>query len=219
MAIRFPNNQQRLVVIGRTGSGKTTGAAWHLAQRDFVRFRWIIFDFKRDALLNSIGAEPIKLGEMPKKSGLYIVQPAPNDQEGVEKYLWDIWAKENTGVFIDEGYMIGNNSEALRALLTQGRSKRIPMIVLTQRPSWITRFVFSEADFIQVFRLSDREDRKTVFRYVPVSPDIIVPEYQSIYFDVAKDRAVILTPAPVDEVIIARFAEKLENTRQGLKYI
>jgi DNA helicase HerA-like ATPase len=159
--LRLPNDTQRIAIVGRTGSGKTYAAAWHLSKRNFDTMPWIIFDFKYDPLLQNLGAIELPLGTLPDKPGLYIVHPFPDDKEGIDNYLWQIWKHENIGVFIDEGYMVGDSS-AFRAILTQGRSKRIPMIILSQRPVWLSRFVFSEADFFQVFQLNILNDRMQI---------------------------------------------------------
>jgi hypothetical protein len=61
-----------------------------------------------------------------------------------------VWAQENTGIYIDEGYMLGVRNPALNACLTQGRSKRIEMMILSQRPVWMSKFVFSESNYLRL---------------------------------------------------------------------
>jgi hypothetical protein len=205
----LPNDTQRLAIVGRTGSGKTQAAAWHLSNRSYNSMPWIIYDFKYDTLLNEIeGIEEIDLSYIPKKPGLYIIHPLPDDQEKVEAHMWAVWQKENTGIYIDEGYMIGN-SKALRALLTQGRSKHIPMIVLSQRPSWISRFLFSEADFYQIFWLNDIRDRKIVGSFVPFDMHEKLRNYHSIYYDVGNDKLYQWQPVPDKKTILATFSKRL----------
>ena len=160
--IRLPDDSHRITIVGRTGSGKTVAGLWHLSKRDFLSMPWVIIDYKTDKNINSIkGAKNLSLKDTPKKPGIYIVHPLPGQDEEITEFLWKIWARENIGLYVDEGYMIGSNP-AFEALLTQGRSKNIPMIVLSQRPAWISRFVFSESDFFQEFHLNDKRDRKTM---------------------------------------------------------
>jgi len=217
---KAPNDTQRLVIVGRTGTGKTYAGAWQLAMRRFDRMPWIIVDYKRDALLNDIGATEIQIGALPAKPGLYIVHPLPDDKEAMETWFWAIWGRENIGLYIDEGYMIGD-SAAFRALLTQGRSKKIPMIILSQRPVYLSRFVFSEADFHQVFHLNDKDDRKTMQRYLgdAVKLDAKIEKYHSTYYNVSEDAAVILSPAPDEETMFAVFDEKLARTKERLRVL
>jgi hypothetical protein len=212
--MRLPDDSQHLAIVGVNGSGKTQAAAWHLSQRAFDRIPWIIYDFKGDELLNEIeGAETIDTKYTPKKKGLYIVHPLPDEQEQVAAQMWAIWQRENTGVYVDEGYMIGD-SPAFRALLTQGRSKHIPIICLSQRPSWISRFLFSESNFYQIFRLNDKRDKKTVEAFVPINMDVRLPEYHSYYYDVKRDKVNVLTPVPNKEYILTEFEKKLSVRRK-----
>jgi len=212
--MNLPSDSQRIAIVGRTGSGKTQSAAWHLSKRSFDTKPWIMFDYKGDELLNEIeGTQEIDLATVPKKPGLYIVHPLPDDNESVENYLWQIWANENIGLYFDEGYMIGD-SPALRAILTQGRSKHLPVIILSQRPVWLSRFVFSESDFFQLFHLNDVRDRKTMRAFVPADLDARLPQYHSYYYDVANDQITILSPVPKREEILETFSERLNVNKR-----
>jgi hypothetical protein len=223
---RLPNDTQRLAVIGRTGSGKTQAGVWHLSLRKFETMPWFVLDFKRDHLINSIpGAEVITLKDKLPKRGVYLVQPLPDQQEEVDEFLWRVWEKERAGVYLDEGYMIGQRSKPFNALLTQGRSKHIPMIVLSQRPAWLTRFVWSESDFYQVFHLNDADDLKMVSRFVPIRDDDApgrrvvfrqTPQYHSHYFDVVTNTLTHLSPVPDSDTILQRFEDRLKPRRTFL---
>lgn len=217
--IRLPNEKQRILVLGKTGTGKTCAAVWHLSNQDFSRKSWIVLNHKGDDLIDSIeGAEHVDLNfrPHPKKKGLFIYHPIPdvNDAE-VTQLLWDIHALGNIGIYIDEGYMIPPRDPAMQALLTQGRSKKIPMIILSQRPTWISRFCISEADFIQVFYLTDQRDRKVIQGFIPVdleklmqapiNTQPLLKQYHSIYYDDGKNNAVIMSPVPTEDIVLNRF--------------
>ena len=131
------------------------------------------------------------------------------DNEAVENFLMNIWARGDIGVYIDESYMIDKDSPALSACLTQGRSKHIPMICLTQRPAWISRFVFSESDYFAIFHLNDKRDQKTVEQFMPESVEERLPDYNCRWFDVGHNKIFRLLPVPDRENIIQRFEEKL----------
>src|ERR1017187_6122512 len=178
MLPNLPTNSQRIAIVGRTGSGKTVAGLWHLSKQNYHKQPWIIVDYKMDENINSIkNAIHIELKDTPKKPGIYIVHPRPNDEEKVTALLYRVWERENIGIYIDEGYMLGNRNPALNVCLTQGRSKHIPMIVLSQRPVWLTRFVFSESDFFQIFQLNDKDDRKTVERFLNENSLNRLPDY------------------------------------------
>ena len=213
MEHRWPDDSQRLTVIGKTGSGKTQGSAWQLSGRSYTSKPWLVFDFKYDDLLGQIpGTKEHAIGaKLPKKPGIYLVHPKPGDDEQVEELLWKIWERENIGIYIDEGYMIDLRSPAFQAILTQGRSKKIPMIMLTQRPAWVTRFAFSEADFIQFYSLTDTRDIKTVKQFMPLPIEQRLPElYYSWWWDNARNYKAVLQPAPDRETILQRFRERLQ---------
>ena len=213
----LPDNTQRLAVVGRNGTGKTQAAVWHLSLRDFTQRPWVVFNFKGDELIDNIPytKELALTAKAPTKPGIYIVRPVPHETEELDAFLWEVWANEKTGLYFDEGYMVGN-SAAFRALLTQGRSKQIPMIVLTQRPVLISRFVWSESNFFQVFALSNAQDQKTVREWMPYPEDGVLPEYHSVYYDVNRNRTVIMRPVPEREELLTVFRSRLRIPRKAL---
>lgn len=208
--MRFPDDTQRHSIIGATGSGKTQAALWHLSHRRYDQMPWIIYNTKTDSSIDAIPlSRDIELDELPTMPGVYIVHPLPGEEDAVEAHMWAIWGRGNTGVYVDEGYMLGQNNQAFRALLTQGRSKRIPMMVNSQRPVWVDRFTFSESEFVQVFRLQHRRDRQMVEEFVPADLDVRLPAYHSFYYDSGDDRLIIMRPVPALPVIHATFQRRL----------
>lgn len=135
-----------------------------------------------------------------------MVRPEPVEGS-LDLLLTRAHAQTHVGIYIDEGYMVGNNSKPYRTVLTQGRSLRVPCITLTQRPVWISRFAFSEAQFFQVFDLVDAEDRKSVNRFVPLNVNYpeTLGEYESYYFDAGKKRLAKLGPVPFGEEVLDVF--------------
>jgi hypothetical protein len=219
-AFILPSDTQRTAVIGRTGSGKTQAGLWQLSLRNFSgnedSMPWIIFDFKGDALIADLKAkEQLITMHPPTKPGLYVVRPLPGQEELFEAYLWNIWYNGDTGIFIDEGYMV-RSSNAFLAILTQGRSKNIPVILLAQRPSFISRFVWSEADYFQVFELNDDRDYKTVRYFVRYDFKRRLPPYHSIWYDIAQARVSIIRPVPGRDEIAESINIRVDNRR---KYI
>jgi hypothetical protein len=218
----LPNDSQSILLIGKNGSGKTRAAVWHLAQRDLANSRWVIVNHKREELINSIpGATFMEMDKYPPdEPGVYIYQPRPDyDDEAVSRLLWWIYETENVGLYVDEGYMINPREPSLNSLYTQGRSKKIPVITLSQRPARISRFAVSEAAFFQVFNLTDKRDRKTIQEFIPVDLDYyMLPQngearllrpYHSIYYDTSGDEPIVMAPVPGDEEILSIFEEKL----------
>lgn len=206
-----------MTITGATGSGKTQAALFHLSLQDFMVRPWIIYNFKNEKLIDNIPyVYPMDLDQMPDKPGVYVVHPMPGQDADVERHMLEIWQREKHGLFIDEGYMIDRNSHAYSMLLTQGRSKEIPIITLSQRPVWLNRFVFSETNFYQVFRLQGLMDRKKMMEYVPANLETLLPEFHSYYYDVGINKLTKLAPVPDLATIYATFARKLHTRRDTI---
>jgi DNA helicase HerA-like ATPase len=213
VAITLPRFDKRTAVIGSTGSGKTQFAIWLLSSRDFDRRPWIIFDFKGDELIEAINPTEINVyGAPPKKPGLYVVRPIPQrDDEAVAEFLWKIWKQENTGIYVDEGFMLGTRNPALNACLTQGRSKRIEMMILSQRPVWMSKFVFSEANYYAVMNLTLEDDRKYVSSYTGGTEINLLPRYHSLWYDCDGQVGTVLKPVPGRDELLERFERRLSR--------
>ena len=223
----LPDDTQRIVVVGMTGSGKTHGAMWHLGLRNFDEKPWVVYDWKRDELINSIEGT-FELGvnaPAPEHPGLYIVHPVvDDDDDAVAAQMRDIWIKEDIGVFVDEGGMVAKSNSSFRKLLTQGRSKHIPMIVCTQRPVWVDKYVFTESEFKQVFKLQSEDDYAKLREYMPrealESVNLLYPlrgkemKYWSHYYDGPEDDIRPMQPLPDANVIRSMFHAKLAKLRR-----
>lgn len=216
---RLPNDTDRVVIIGQTGSGKTQSGLWQLSSRSYDLMPWIILDFKRDELIEGIpGTKPLGLSApIPDERGIYIVRPHPQAGEDgtLDSFLMRLWEHENCGLFVDEGYMLGLYNNWFNAILTQGRSKRIPCIILTQRPKFMTTFAFSEAQYFQVFYLVYEQDQKRVQEYFPRNVDVeaavsALPPHESLWYDVRQSKVVTLAPVPSIVPIYETFRQRLE---------
>ncbi len=213
MPVKFPGPTDRLYIIGRTGSGKTTASLWHLSGKDFTKQPWVVINTKGDTTLNELaaieGVKTIGINDTPGEFGLYHVRPHPDDDaKELDAFFGRIWEKTNCGVFVDEGYMISIDTK-LNALLTQGRDRRIPMIVGTQRPTWITKFVESEADYVQLFSLARRKDRENIMGLVPVDRDYKLARYCSYWYNVGDDELAQFAPVPNKAAILDTFRTSL----------
>lgn len=194
--------------------------------RDFDKRPWLIYNFKTDKSIDQIPyVRDIELDEVPIQPGIYVAHPHPDQGGAVEDQMWAVWEKQGIGVYTDEGYMVGRQNPAFRALLTQGRSREIPMITLSQRPVWLDPFILSEAEYYQVFRLNHKNDRKKVEEFIPdntsgektskIHPlQRRLPEYHSYYYDVGGDKLSVLKPVPDMVKIHATFERRLARTRR-----
>ena len=249
MVFRTPRETERTVILGSTGSGKSVFAMFLLAQASWGHMPWVIIDYKGDELIEDILLQngwhekkergrkvivrgfnsPIKelspADPPPKKPGLYYMRPdAKVDDDLVEAFLLAVYNRGNIGLFIDEGYAIPEKN-ALDMIFTQGRSKRIPVIILYQRPVYMSRFAVAQASFFAVFEQNDKRDLKTTKEFIKpvelpdgreITVDHKLPEHCSIWFDVAARKAVVLTPCPHPDNVASMFKNRLspEKGRQ-----
>jgi hypothetical protein len=213
--LRLPGPADHHAIVGRNGSGKTVHAAWQLSLRDYDRRPWYVINSKSDDLLNAIpGMIPCKLGDLPKKPGLYMFEPLPEtDDEAVSAMLWEIFRRGDCGVYGDEGYSLPQNDGSLKAILTQGRTRKISAIILAQRPVWLNRFVWSEANFIQAFDLSQEDDVKLMAKMLRVNVGDL-PPFHSYYHDVKAKKTVILKPSPGEQEILETFDRRRVDRRR-----
>lgn len=213
--MKLPTDSERIVIAGRTGSGKTTEALFHLSQRS-MEFPWIIVNFKT-APDDPIARMPVtairELGDgPPAEPGVYLVNctwtdATPNGP--LDRYLLDVLAQGHTGVLIDEGRRMGQQSRGLRTILAEGRSAYVPLIFLTQRPAHVDTFAFSEAEYFQFFQLQHPDDHDRIEQWVPrdrLDFDALreLGMHHSFWYDLRNDVVEILPPCPPFEVVYQR---------------
>jgi len=228
MTVRLPGPQDRTVYLGRTGSGKSVGALYLLSQQNFTNMPWVIIDYKGEDLIQEIRAQNKSIKTIscydppPKKPGLYWMQPTPKDDDDqVELWLRKTWQQGHVGLFIDEGYFFKQKS-AFDIILTQGRSKFIPVIVLYQRPVYMSRFAVAQANFFAVYDQNDKRDLITTAQFLKepvyngreISLKQKLPKYYFIWYDVGEGKSDICKPVPNGDEIKRIFRERL-NTKTG----
>lgn len=217
MPFRLPDNSQHIAIIGRNGTGKTIAALWHLSKRPFDERPELIVDFKRDEHIAAIDAVEIPVGDVPEKPGIYVVRPNVSEPGFLYDTLAKAYNQENIGIYIDEGFILSQDKRVegmFENILTQGRSKKIPLIVLVQRPVWVSRFVFSEASFFQLFHLQDKRDVITLQAVLPTGAFVRLPDFHSSYYDVGRDQLDFLSPVPQESEILSSINDRLKAMRR-----
>lgn len=226
--VGWPDNSHRVIVLGRTGSGKSVLSLWLLSTRNFHEMPWIIFDYKRDRLIRQIQAAgavellPDKDGvyEAPILPGLYIVRPDSKEPAAIDDLLHKVWLNERTGLYFDEGFFVPQHKpyKSFDNILVTGRSMDIPVIINYQRPKWMSQFATSQADFWAVFHVLKEEDRDTIEGYVgqgvtpsgePLTVNTKLPRHYCLWYDVSEDRVSVFSPVPAPEAIVERFRARL----------
>ncbi len=211
--MRFPDNQQRISIIGKTGSGKTHAGLWHLSIRDF-KIPWVVINTKDEKLFYDIPhAEFIDYKDKIPQKGLFILTPFPGEEEILDIYFIKLWARGEVGIMIDEAADIGK-LKGYQRIIRQGRSKYIPVIQLMQRPAGVNRLVISESEFFQIFFIKDKRDKETIENFIPdydKNLSNLGMTKESYYYDVASDEVFKLQPLPALDIIYERLNEKLKH--------
>lgn len=232
MNLRGPTNQQRTIVLGRTGCGKSQFACALQSSRNFHEIPWIWIDYKREDLIQDIveacdgSIKDIKPTDaVPKKAGMYRMLVAPViDDEAVIDFLWRVYKQGSVGINLDEGYALPQkHGQPFDVILTQGRSLHIPVIALYQRPVYMSRFAVAQADFFAVFEQNDQRDLKTTSQFVKpakgLNNEIVsvfspLPQFHCLWYDVGQGVSTVLRPAPDRQSIIDTFKSRLRSTKK-----
>lgn len=213
MTFRFPGGDSRTTVIGATGTGKTTCGVWLLSSQRFDKRPWVVIDFKREQIFDAVGFPPIKQislsAKPPKKpGGLYLLSPRPDEDERLDEWLWRVWEQGDIGLFVDEAALMPNG-EAFRAILQQGRSKRIPVIACMQRPVDVKRALFSEASYFCIYRMQDARDYKIVQGFAPAEISTSQRRHHWRWYDVQNHELLNMLPVPKPAEVATLVRDKL----------
>jgi hypothetical protein len=236
-SFEFPGPRDRVTINGMTGSGKTTFAIWLFGESaDFHKKPWIFIDFKREDIIQQALDEglfePLAIdARLPKKPGVWVTEHNPRDGQGpVIEWLWKIYDQGKIGLFVDEATMIpevrgeANSGGPFQSILSQGRSKEIPVFTLAQRPVNVNKMIYSENNFYSAFRLRSKEDLKRVTDHIPEtsidykrvwSADLRLERYWSRWYDAQLDKSFLLRPCPSKEKILDRIAQRIDKLKGG----
>ena len=224
--MRLPKYDERTVIVGSTGSGKTALGLWLLSKRNFENRTTIIIDHKIDDNIKKIKCKHLDINSrIPDDGGFYVLYPNTLKvsvkqnhiiDEKLTDILWTIWERGNYLVYIDEGMMINSNCPALKALLTQGRSKNVEMIILTQRPVEVSRFIFSESDYLGLMRLNDPRDLDVIKKAFGVDLSAPMGEFHWRWLDRKKNTLTMLSPVPMPKQSVKEINLKLHGLVRAL---
>lgn len=199
---------KRTLLVGRTGSGKTSLARWLINRSPGA---WLVLNPKYTSgfrnMADSTTIRSLDIEELARQfetKRIVIVEPpeGSNDPQILDDYIEAVRKSfDNLGLYIDELVMVHRNNQCgdgLKHWLTLGREANLSFIGSTQRPRRISLFCFSESDYFSMMQLNLADDRKRVYEFVG-NPKVLVnpPLHYWRWYDVNGDRLQTYKPVPI----------------------
>jgi hypothetical protein len=186
----------RGVLVGMTGSGKTTLAHLLLAPFDYVA----VYDAK--GLLRWKDYERFETLKEVVKSNAPRVIYAPThselrDDAMIDAFFQWVYFRQNTFLYVDEVYAVTERLEIppfYHAILTRGRERGNGLLSATQRPMLIPTVIMSEAESWYIFRLAMETDRKKVEACIGLDSERIASLPKRAFFYSRADEALLSPP-------------------------
>jgi len=154
---------QRVVAVGKTGSGKSFLMRYLVKQ---LR-RCLVLDPK--SMINPVEwnlewASNHGLRDLDRGKDVKLLVRGSTQDDWIY-WLQAAWDIGNLVVDIDELYALVDFGQSkapqiLSRLYTQGRERLVGVWGATQRPSWVPMFTMSESDWFFMFRVQLGDDRK-----------------------------------------------------------
>lgn len=216
---------QHVTIAAPTGHGKTHLA---LALAELSKFVLVLATKRRDPLVSELAAdgylvlpstEGIVWSETEPLTRKVVVWPQPPEKatsgervaflrERLRENL--SWAQRTGGwtIVADETMylndMLGLDKE-LNEIWYGGRSTKISLISLMQRPALVPRLAFSQADFIFLGKFNDKRDIDTLRDIATVVPSQVMvngitslskERHEFLFVDAKRDRVAITVAPP-----------------------
>jgi energy-coupling factor transporter ATP-binding protein EcfA2 len=188
-----PGRTDRALIIGATGSGKSTVARTMAALRSYV----VVHDGK--GLVNWPGYKlchslrEVERCKDPQKYPRITYRPNRHEKhdDGAKQAFFEwIYSRGNTTLIVDEVFQIvqGNSlPEGYLACLTSGREHGIEVWNCCQRPTRIPPEILGEAEHVYVFRLRLEQDRRKVADVTGLDQRQIVRLPKQLFYYVPED--------------------------------
>lgn len=185
------SNSDRVVLIGKTGAGKTTLVKSLLPRVNRV----IAIDPK-----HTLKIDGFKKGwNLPRFSKRFqlIVRPKMYDDEKLFDLILQANKARNVTIYVDELATLSEMFPLSTALLADiartGREKHIALWTATQRPRGVPRVFLTETEIFFVFRVRSADDRQYIKGYAGDEVLDQIPKHQFWYIKDEDESPSLLT--------------------------
>ena len=200
---------KRTLAAGKTGSGKSTLACWLIFHSPGA---WVILNPKHTAaykdLPDSAIVTRLNLNDVEKafkRNRFVIVNPQSRETnpQSLDDFVMDLHEQwRDVGLVCDELYSMHKNGVAGQGLigwLTRGRELKQSFLGLTQRPAFLSKFLFSESDYIAGMEMQLKDDRKRMVEMTDKAAFAAkIPKRHWLWLDVANDTLTHYGAVPID---------------------
>ena len=185
------SDEQRIAIVGTTGSGKTVLAAHLLSGLTRV----VVIDPK-----HTFNLDGFKTGwQLPLFSKDYklIVRPRRGQDERLGNLLYTLLGSGNLIIYVDELATMVNSYklsvEVLEEIARTGRERHVGLWTATQRPAWIPKIFLTESETYIMFQLRTENDRKYMAGLMGDEVRLPIEKYQFWYLAPGAREPALLT--------------------------
>lgn len=176
---------EHLSLIGQTGTGKSTLAAFLLQGRRYK----VVFRSKPDTVhYNTDRTVKTAAGLDDTRYDSFTLVPRYQQQAREFRLATErVWQQGGWTAYFDELFYLSERlrlGEPIERLLTQGRSKNISVAVGMQRPARVSRFAISESTHVLSFGLEGRDAKELSYATTRAVEDAVkaLPHHHFVWF-------------------------------------